>query len=190
MRIVHIITGLSTGGAEMMLYKLLSRMDRNEFDCEVISLTDLGQVAEKISSLGIHVHALGMKRGRPHPILLFRLASLLRDKSPDLVQTWLYHSDLIGGIAAKIAGNIRIFWSIRQSNIDSDSNKRSTVLTARTCAMLSKWVPEIIICCSQSAKASHLDLGYAENKMIVIPNGFDLDTFRPDPTASPAIGSA
>ena len=184
MKIVHIITGLSTGGAEMMLYKLLSRIDRDEFDCLVISLTDLGQVADKISSLNIPVYALGMKRGRPHPILLWKLASMLRQASPDLVQTWLYHSDLIGGIAAKMAGSIRTFWSIRQSNIDSDSNKRSTVLTARACAVLSRWLPEKIIFCSHSAMASHLNLGYKENKMIVIPNGFDLDTFKPDTRAT------
>ena len=184
MKIVHIITGLSTGGAEMMLYKLLSRIDRDEFDCLVISLTDLGQVADKISSLNIPVYALGMKRGRPHPILLWKLASMLRQASPDLVQTWLYHSDLIGGIAAKMAGSIRTFWSIRQSNIDSDSNKRSTVLTAKACAVLSRWLPEKIICCSHSAMASHLNLGYTEDKMIVIPNGFDLDIFKPDTRAT------
>jgi len=180
MKIIHIITGLSTGGAEMMLYKLLSRMDRNAFEAGVISLTDLGPVADRITSLGIPVSALGMTRGRPHPVMLWRLARLLREHSPDIVQTWLYHSDLIGGLAARLAGNRRISWSIRQSNIDADSNKRSTVWTARTCAMLSSWLPERIICCSHSAMESHLALRYARQKMVVIPNGFDLEAFRPD----------
>ena len=133
MKIIHIITGLSTGGAEMMLYKLLSQMNGDEFNSEVISLTDAGPVADKIRMLGIPIYALGMKRGKPNPGALIKLSTLLRKKNPDLVQTWLYHSDLIGGLAAKLAGNIRTFWSIRQSNIDVDSNKKSTIWTAKAC---------------------------------------------------------
>lgn len=167
----------------MMLYKLLSKMDQKTFQAEVISLTGLGPVADKISSLGIPVHDLGMTRGRPHPLLLWKLARQLRDMSPDLVQTWLYHSDLIGGLAAKMAGGIPTSWSIRQSNIDSDSNKRSTLITAKICAILSAWLPVKIICCSHAALESHVTLGYSRNRMVVIPNGFDLDKFRPDTDA-------
>jgi glycosyltransferase involved in cell wall biosynthesis len=179
-KIVHIITGLSTGGAEMMLFKLLSRMNNDEFESEVISLTDAGPVADKIKMLGVPVHTIGMKRGRVHPIALLKLTSLLRKKKPDLVQTWLYHSDLIGGVAAKLAGSNKIFWSIRQSNIDMDGNKRSTIWIAKICAKLSFWLPDKIICCSHAALESHVALGYSNEKMLVIPNGFDLDAFQPD----------
>ena len=187
MKIVHIITGLSTGGAEMMLYKLLSRMNADEFDSEVISLTDAGPVADKIKMLGVPVHALGMKRGKPHPLAMIKLSSLLRRKKPDLVQTWLYHSDLIGGLAAKLAGRNKIYWSIRQSNIDVDSNKRSTIWVAKACAKLSSWLPDKIIVCSHAAHKSHQALGYYKEKMLVIPNGFDLDEFRPDPEARKSV---
>ena len=187
MKIVHIITGLSTGGAEMMLYKLLSRMKTDEFDSEVISLTDAGPVADKIKMLGVPVHALGMKRGKPHPVAMIKLSSLLRRKKPDLVQTWLYHSDLIGGLAAKLAGNNKIYWSIRQSNIDVDSNKRTTIWIAKACAKLSSWLPDKIIVCSHAALESHQALGYCKEKMFVIPNGFDLDEFRPDPVARKSV---
>jgi glycosyltransferase involved in cell wall biosynthesis len=187
MKIIHIITGLSTGGAEMMLYKLLSRMNGDEFDSEVISLTDTGPVSDKIKKLGIPVHALGMKRGKFHPIALVKLSYYLRKKKPDLVQTWLYHSDLIGGLAAKLAGGIRTYWSIRQSNIDADSNKKSTIWTAKACAQLSLWLPEKIICCSRAALKSHVALGYAKEKMLVVPNGFDLDVFMPDQDARKSV---
>ena len=187
MKIVHVITGLSTGGAEMMLYKLLSRMNADEFDSEVISLTDAGPVADKIKMLGVPVHALGMKRGKPHPLAMIKLSSLLRRKKPDLVQTWLYHSDLIGGLAAKLAGRNKIYWSIRQSNIDVDSNKRSTIWVAKACAKLSSWLPDKIIVCSHAAHKSHQALGYYKEKMLVIPNGFDLDEFRPDPEARKSV---
>jgi len=187
MKIVHVITGLSTGGAEMMLYKLLSRMNADEFDSEVVSLTDDGPIADKIRMLGIPVQALGMKRGIPNPVALFKLTFLLRRKRPDLVQTWLYHSDFIGGMASKIAGNMKTFWSIRQSNIDVDSNKRSTIWVAKACAKLSSWLPDKIIVCSHAALKSHQALGYCMEKMFVIPNGFDLDEFRPDPEARKSV---
>ena len=171
----------------MMLYKLLSQMNRDEFNSEVISLTDAGPVADKIRMLGIPVYALGMKRGKPNPGALIKLSTLLRKKNPDLVQTWLYHSDLIGGLAAKLAGNIRTFWSIRQSNIDVDSNKKSTIWTAKACAKLSLWLPEKIICCSHAALESHVALGYKKEKMLVVPNGFDLDVFKPDHDARKSV---
>ncbi len=51
----------------MMLYKLLSKIDRKRFDVSVISLTDVGPVGEKIKELGVPVIGLGMKRGIPNP---------------------------------------------------------------------------------------------------------------------------
>jgi len=180
MRIVHIITGLTTGGAEMMLYKLLSQINSDEFESEVICLTDAGPIADEIKMLGVPVHALGMKRGNPFPFALIRLTLLLREKKPDLVQTWMYHSDLIGGIAAKLAGGIKIIWNIRQADIGTDSHKRSTIWIAKVCEKISSWLPDKIICCSHAALEFHSSLGYAKEKMLVIPNGFDLDAFQQD----------
>jgi glycosyltransferase involved in cell wall biosynthesis len=186
-KIIHVITGLSTGGAEMMLYKLLSAMDREKFNCEVISLTDAGEIFEKISNLGVPVISMGMKHGRPHPVQLWKLKNLLKNKSPDVVQTWLYHSDLIGGLAAKIAGDIQILWNIRQARIDTEIYKVTTVYTAKVCAMLSKWIPDKIISCSQTALQSHMQLGYVEEKFLVIPNGFDLSQYKPDSVAAISV---
>ena len=73
-KLIHLITGLNTGGAEMMLYKLVSQIDRERFDIKVISLTDVGPVGEKILGLEIPVIGLGMKRGVPNPFFLFKLA--------------------------------------------------------------------------------------------------------------------
>ena len=64
-KVTHIITGLDTGGAETALYRLLAATRSAEFTSEVISLTDIGPVGERIEQLGIPVRALGMKRGIP-----------------------------------------------------------------------------------------------------------------------------
>lgn len=181
--ITHIITGLNTGGAETMLYKLLSNIDRTKFEPKVLSLTDIGSIGKKIEKLGISVKALDMKRGVPDPRYVFRLAAILKKEKPDLVQTWMYHADLIGGLAAKLVRNIPIVWNIRHSNLDPEGNKKTTILTAKACAKLSKTIPKKIICCSEASFKVHSELGYEEEKMIVIPNGFDLDDFKPDAEA-------
>lgn len=182
-KIVHVITGLSTGGAEMMLFKLLSCTDRSAFDVSVVSLTAPGPLAAKIEALGIGVTTLGMHRGVPDPRTLARLVKLFRQQSPDLVQTWMYHSDLLGGVAARLAG-IPVLWNIRHSNLDAGVNKKMTILTARLCAVLSRFVPHRIICNSETARKVHARLGYRDQLFEVIPNGFDANTFFPDPAAS------
>ncbi|HLV78790.1 MAG TPA: glycosyltransferase [Chthonomonadaceae bacterium] len=182
----HIITGLDTGGAERMLAKLLSGLDRQRFALEVLSLTDIGPVGKGIQEQGIPVRALGMRRGVPDPAGLLRLAGWLRRGRPRIVQTWMYHADLIGGLAGMLAGQKRIAWNIRHSDLAANS-KRSTIWTARACARLSRLVPARIVCCSHASQRVHAALGYAAEKMVVIPNGFDLSAYHPDPAARRAV---
>jgi glycosyltransferase involved in cell wall biosynthesis len=183
----HVITGLSTGGAEMMLFKLLSRLDPERYWSEVTSLTDIGPAGEKIQALGIPVTALGMRRGLPDPRALLRLARILRRRPPALLQTWMYHSDLIGGFAAKLARNIPVIWGIRASSLDPAINGQSAVLTARLCASLSSFIPEAIVCCSEAGRWAHAALGYQQSKLRVIPNGFDIDSSELDLNARRAL---
>jgi glycosyltransferase involved in cell wall biosynthesis len=180
LRIVHVIAGLSVGGAETMLCKLLSVSGDSPRDAEVISLTDIGPVGERIKQQGVPVRALGMSRGRPAISGLFRLRSWLRQSAPDLVQTWMYHADLVGGLAARLAGKIPVVWGIRNGVLEPHGNKRMTIWTAQTSAKLSRWLPDRIVCCSESARRFHEAMGYQSDKMSVIPNGFDVSTFKPD----------
>jgi glycosyltransferase involved in cell wall biosynthesis len=186
-RITFIITDLRTGGAEMMLHKLLISINRDRFIPRVISLVGLGTVGEKIKASGVPVRSLGMRPALPNPVLLFRLSSWLREDAPDLVQTWMYHADLIGGLAARMAGVSQILWGIRNHTLDPIDTKRSTIWTARASARLSNWLPVRIVANSQSARRTHEDLGYESGKMVVIPNGFNLNTFKPDPAARSSL---
>jgi len=133
--------------------------------------------------MGIPVDTLGMKRGSPSPKAVFRLASKLRANPPDLLQTWMYHADLIGALAAKTAGNIPTVWNIRHSDLSPKANSRSTLVAARICAWLSPFLPKAILCCAESARVSHTNLGYSRDKIHIIPNGFDTGKFVPDSQA-------
>ena len=179
-RIVFIITGLSTGGAEMMLFKVLQRLDRRRFSPQVISLSTMGELASRITAIGIPVQALGMDRRMPSPTKFFRLVRILRCLHPDLVHTWLYHADLLGGLAARLAGISAVGWCVRNSDLDRGDARLAIRAVVRLCAWLSKWVPRRILSCSEKARQLHVRYGYAAEKMLVVPNGFDIAQFVPN----------
>lgn len=185
--ILWLISGLGYGGAEMMLYKLLSCMDRTRFTAQVISMIDPGPFSGKIQELGVPLWSLGMRRGIPNPMNVVRLANWLRQARPDVIQTWMYHADLMGGLAAKLAGRIPVAWGIRHSNLSKQGNRRLTIYTMKMCAQMSKWLPTRIVCCSEASQRVHTALGYASQKMVVIPNGFDLSAFKTDSVARESI---
>ncbi len=185
--LVFVITGLGTGGAEMMLLKLLERIDRSRFDVHVISLATLGDIGPHIQALGIGVEALGMRGGLPSPLRFLRLVRRLRALRPDVVQTWMYHADLLGGLAARWTGLRRVVWGIRNTNLDSDKTKWTTRAVVRLCSGLSTRLPVRIVSCSDAAVRVHAALGYDAGKMRVIPNGFDLSRFVPDAPMRTAV---
>lgn len=182
-RLCLIITGLSTGGAETMLLKVLQGLDRRRFAPEVISLTSLGEIGPRLQTMGIAVTALGMRPGRMDAWRFWHLMRHLRRSAPDMVHTWMYHADLLGGLAARLVGVRAIAWSIRHSNLAPEHNKRYTLLVVKACARLSRWVPHRILTCSERARSVHVAAGYCADKMVLIANGFDLTRFVPDAAA-------
>jgi glycosyltransferase involved in cell wall biosynthesis len=176
---VHIITGLEGGGAEGVLYRLVLNDADNTHT--IISLIGGGRFGPLLREAGFAVYCLGMVRGRPSLRAFLQLFRLLRRLSPDVVQTWMYHADLMGGIAARFAGVRYVCWGIRNSNLDPVSSTRTTIRVANICAFLSRWVPTRIICCSERAARVHHDMGYMPGKFRVIPNGYDLAEFAPSP---------
>lgn len=178
-RIVHVISGLDTGGAEIMLAKLVGAMDRDRFFNVVISLTDRGQLGRQIESLGVAVHTLGMKRGRPDIFALPRLIRLLKTIEPTIVQSWLYHADLLSTLAVKFSGLPFLVWNVRCSDMDL---KRYSPLTRWVQRVLAWWsaTPAAVIVNSKAGKQQHEGLGYCPRRWDVIPNGFDTQRFHPD----------
>lgn len=170
----------------MGLFKLLNQMDRCRYSSKVISLSDQGPIGDKLQSLGFQVKAVGMRPGVFNPLLFFKLVAWLQRDSPHLVQTWMYHGDLIGGLAAKLAGDIPVIWNIRHSTFGQGS-KASTRWIRQISAWFSSWLPVKIVTNALNAKEIHANIGYEEKKMLVIPNGFDLETYRPNPDARSSI---
>lgn len=186
LRVLHVITGLNVGGAERMLHKLLVEHSKRNVRSFAVSLTDNGEVGRQIQRLGVKVQVLGLRRALPNPVGIYRLAKVIRNLRPQVIQSWMYHADLAAGLAGRMIGDAPVIWNIRNSNLDPES-KRLTRLTARLCARLSGVLPEKIICCSEASKREHVRLGYQEANMQVIPNGFDPAEFKPDDQSKAAI---
>jgi len=176
-RVAHVITGLSRGGAENVLYRLIAAQG-NSREFSVISLTDDGVFGERLRELGVDVTCLHMRSNLPSPLAFLKLVRILRRTKPDVVQTWMYHSDLIGGLAARLAGR-PVCWGIHHSHLARDKNKVSTLRVVRICALLSRVIPFAIISCSRRAITVHRAVGFAE-KFVQIPNGLNLEEFVPD----------
>ena len=186
-KVMHIITTLGPAGAEIMLSNIISGMDRTRFENEVVSLTGILDLAEKMRGIGAGVRTLNMKRSAPNPLLVMRLAQWIRESKPDVIHTWMYHANLVGVLAARLAGNVPVVWGIHNSALDPRINKRRTMLVNRVCAFLSRRFPARIVCCSEASLRIHKSLHYAAEKMEVIPNGFDLEQAKPDPDARASV---
>ncbi len=180
LRVCHIISGTGVGGAQAMLHKLISRLDPTEFDNCVISLGDCGRVGQAIRELGVPVVALhALDRKRPKPWRFVKLVRLLAACRPHVVQTWMYYSDVVGGLAAKLAGRLPVVWNIRHSSLDAATDALRVRVAARMAGLLSHRMPHSVVMNSNAAVIAHQRAGYAAQKLVVIPNGFDLTEFRP-----------
>jgi glycosyltransferase involved in cell wall biosynthesis len=177
---VHLISSVGVGGAETALVRLLSLTDRAAWSPRVVSMTGEGALSEQIRALGVPVTSLGMRRGEPAPRGLVRLRRLLARERPTLLQTWMYHADLLGLVAA--AGICPTVWNVRHSELAPEGTRRLTRLSAWLCARLSRRARAIVVG-SEAARRAHVALGYHPSRMVLIPNGFDTAVFRPDAAA-------
>jgi len=175
MKIIHIISSLNTGGAETMLVRLIRGMPQHTH--VVISLTAFGPLGELVKAAGYTVYSIGL-RGSTAWFALPLLWRLIRRESPDIVQTWMYHSDLLGGLIARLAGVKQIVWNVRNTEIPQ-GRLSMTGLNVRLCAIMSTWLPKAIICCAHAGLEVHVARGYKRQKMLTIPNGYDSREWQP-----------
>ncbi|MYN14610.1 glycosyltransferase [Pusillimonas sp. TS35] len=186
LRVVHIISGLYVGGAETVLHRLLTAPGQADWNC-VISMGGEGVFGPRLREAGITVHTLHMQGAKGMARGIARMHRLLREINPDVVQTWMYHADLIGGIVARAAGVRAVAWGIRNSGADLEKSSRSARWCQTASAPLSGLVPGVIVACAEQARVLHRQAGYRDDRMLVIPNGYDLSRWQPDASARKAV---
>jgi glycosyltransferase involved in cell wall biosynthesis len=169
-----------------MLVRLLEASGAPE-RFHVVSLGDDGYYGARLRAQGIAVTSLRIRGILTALLALPRLVRLMRRLRPDVVQTFMYHANFFGGVAARLSGVPGLVWGIRQTSLDARHNKARTLWVARAGAWLSARLPDRIVACSQQSAAAHLAFGYDARPMLVLPNGFDIVGFSPRAQARQAF---
>lgn len=190
--VMHVITGLGVGGAETMLASLAEAEAAAGAPPTVVSLTPGGPVAERLGAAGIAVFDLGMAQGRPGPGGVLRLRGLIRRVRPRVLQSWMYHANLVATAALALSGRrtkTAHYWGIRCSDMDLGAYGWMFRAVVRAGAVLSRR-PDAIVCNSEAGIAVHEALGYRPHRFLLIDNGIDTERFRPDPVARAEMRAA
>ncbi len=185
MRVLHVITGLQRGGAEAMLAKLLSRMDSSCFENHVVTLQPGGGLWQEVEPHCQSLTSLGISSSLQGPQAIFALWRRMRALKPDIVQTWLYHGDLVGGAVARLCG-LPFIWNIRCSNMDMRQYSFASRSILAVLPYLSR-LPTAVVANSRAGWVAHEALGYRPKRWVLIPNGFDTGRFRPDPAVAAGV---
>ena len=172
--ILHLISTLDTGGAEIFLLRLVSGMDKTKFKNIIVSMTDIGPVGKSMEDNGISIHALCMKKGIPDPGGVIRLFKLIRQHKIDIVQCWMYHANLLGIFFKFLSPKVKILWNIRCSNMKFGSYGMIYDFAVKAGALLSR-LPDYVIVNSFAGKKFHEDIGYHNKNWVVLHNGIDCD---------------
>ena len=176
MKALHIITGLGVGGAEQQLRLLVSHLP---VDCDVVTLTNPGAVADGLTADGVRVFHLGMTGNRDLAALP-RLVRLIRTGRYDLVHTHLYRACVYGRLAARIAG-VKAVVATEHSLGDSQMEGRDLSAGVRALYLASERLGRSTVAVSPTVAERLRRWGVPGPRIEVVPNGIDLARFRFDP---------
>jgi glycosyltransferase involved in cell wall biosynthesis len=182
LRVLHIINDLGLGGAETLLYRLTTLPSSIEH--RIISLGPPACYSKGLEEQGIPVEYFDMRSPLSMATGIFRLRRLIRRSGADAVQCWLYRSNVLGGLAARMAG-VPVSWGIHCS--DLTPLKYSSRALVYLSGLLAPFVPGFVINCSKKSAELHARLGYAAAPGAVIHNGYDPERFHPDAESREAI---
>lgn len=181
MKVLHVITGLATGGAERALFNLLSGGLAAMHESAVLSLGGEGTWGPRLRSIDVPVACLHLRGPLPGPATLGRLRSVARDFGPDLIQGWMYHGNLAATVAGRMAPQRpAVAWNVRHSLYRLADEKFATRQVIRANRRLSAGT-DAILYNSRRSREQHEAFGFAPARGRVIPNGFDTASLRPSP---------
>ena len=178
MKVLHLITGLGVGGAELQLRSILQH---TRHDADVITLYNPGPVAEMIRCDGGRVRNLGMTRNTELGALV-RLRRMIRDGRYDVVHAHLYRSQVYGRPAAWLAGT-PVVVSTEHSIGETHLERRKMTLAVRALYLATERFSDATIAVSATVHDRMERWGVRPRRMTVIPNGVDLGRVAFDPAA-------
>jgi glycosyltransferase involved in cell wall biosynthesis len=183
-KVLHVITGLGVGGAELQLRGML-RHTRHEAD--VVTLYNPGPVADMIRADGGAVRSLGMRSNRQLSALL-RLHRIIRAGRYDVVHTHLYRSQVYGRPAGWLAG-APVVLSTEHSIGETHLERRPMTRGVQALYLATELFSDMTIAVSATVRDRLAKWGVRARKMVVIPNGVELDRVAFDPAGRDRVRS-
>jgi glycosyltransferase involved in cell wall biosynthesis len=181
MKVLHLITGLGVGGAELQLRSILQHT-RHEAD--VATLYNPGPVADMIRADGGRVRDVGMTSNTQLSALL-KLRRLIRDGRYDVVHAHLYRSQIYGRPAAWLA-RTPVIVSTEHSIGETHLERRRMTAGVRALYLSSERMSAATIAVSAAVRERLENWGVPADRITVIPNGLDLDRVTFDKEAREA----
>ncbi len=148
----------------------------------MISLMSAGPISKDLEEAGFPVRHLGMSRGLQSLKAVRSLRRTLASEAPDVIFGWMYHGCLAASVARVGLRDTALVWGIHHSLADVRTEKRATRVILKALAGVSKYADGISYC-SSTSRAQHEGIGFAANRVHVIPNAVDAEVFQPDPDA-------
>ncbi|MCF2944971.1 glycosyltransferase [Paenibacillus tarimensis] len=179
-KVLSLITGLQTGGAEMMLFQTVTHLNRERYESVVVSLESNGKLTGRLREQGIKVYELGFKKKNPlHWLRLFRVLALLLKEKPQIVHAYMFHADIIARVMGKLAGIPVIISSIRNENIGGRMRERMLGMTKR-------FADCVTAVCRSAGERQVRQGAVGADQLTVIYNGVDMSRFETHAHEDPA----
>lgn len=174
-KVLHVITNFAeVGGAEMMLSKLV--LNQSNVEHIIISLMEVSEIYRDCMNQCSEAKAMHWNLFNTAKVV-YELRGLIKKYSPDVIQGWMYHANVLTTLSLTgINNRPKFFWGIHHSLNSIKEESKSTKIALITSKLLSK-IPEGIIYCAHSSKHQHEDFGFSSRKGLVIPNGVEIDEF-------------
>lgn len=184
--ILHIISGLGMGGAERNLFQLAKALRGRGVPQHIVSLSDHDVWTDAFAGEGIDVTVLNLRRKAAAPLAFLKVLNLANTMRPRIIQGWMYHGDFCAAAVHRLAAGRKersLFWNLRASDMTFGGYRGIIRLNAMLSAQ-----PDAIIANSEAGLAFHVTRhGYKPRRTQIIPNGIDVDAFKPDAAARKAI---
>jgi hypothetical protein len=141
-KILYVTPGLRGGGAEGMLARLATARPEVADEITIVSLLPAEAHMARLRAAGVEVIELRFDKVGGIATGLLKLARIIAERRPDIVQGWMYYGDLAALLALALSGRrrqARLIWSIRCSAMDWRNYGVGLGLVVKACALLSRW---------------------------------------------------
>jgi glycosyltransferase involved in cell wall biosynthesis len=178
--VAFVIPGLDRiGGAERQVILLAKGLRQRGWRVSVVALSGSGgEAAAELTSTGVAFLTLEMRKGVADPRGWLRFNRWLKRESPDVLHAHLPHAVWLSRWS-RLATPVRVV-------VDTLHSSATGTIGRHLGYRLSDWLADDVTAVSRAVADAHLSVGLA-SQITVIPNGVDVEQWRPDPEVPAAV---